>query len=233
MRGATRSRARPCRLQKDFNPRTPCGVRPAVRSISMQDVNHFNPRTPCGVRPGKCCETRREKEISIHAPRAGCDPQARQRCSSDPISIHAPRAGCDVLPRQDSKLSQISIHAPRAGCDHQTASKGHSEAISIHAPRAGCDLGRKACPARTVHFNPRTPCGVRQPRAPATGATYLFQSTHPVRGATPDGDKIRAGKGDFNPRTPCGVRRGRRLMSCATTYFNPRTPCGVRPKWFL
>ena len=122
--------------------------------------------------------------ISIHAPRAGCDSIPWQTSVESWISIHAPRAGCDVLPRQDSKLSQISIHAPRAGCDHQTASKGHSEAISIHAPRAGCDLGRKACPARTVHFNPRTPCGVRQPRAPATGATYLFQSTHPVRGAT-------------------------------------------------
>ena len=172
-------------------------------------------------------------------------------CSVIYISIHAPRAGCDVLPRQDSKLSQISIHAPRAGCDHQTASKGHSEAISIHAPRAGCDLGRKACPARTVHFNPRTPCGVRQPRAPATGATYLFQSTHPVRGATIISLIVLRAHVDFNPRTPCGVRR--RMVTkyvlekaisihapragCDRSgfcdrprrcHFNPRTPCGVR-----
>ena len=166
--------------------------------------------------------------ISIHAPRAGCDSIPWQTSVESWISIHAPRAGCDVLPRQDSKLSQISIHAPRAGCDHQTASKGHSEAISIHAPRAGCDLGRKACPARTVHFNPRTPCGVRQPRAPATGATYLFQSTHPVRGATIISLIVLRAHVDFNPRTPCGVRRRmvtKYVLEKAISIHAPRAGC--------
>ena len=34
------------------------------------------------------------------------------------------------------------------------------------------------------HFNPRTPCGVRRLAAKAKGADVVFQSTHPVRGAT-------------------------------------------------
>ena len=37
--------------------------------------------------------------------------------------------------------------------------------------------------------------------------TSVFQSTHPLRGATlPDLIPV-DGKCDFNPRTPCGVRR--------------------------
>ena len=56
--------------------------------------------------------------------------------------------------------------------------------ISIHAPHAGCDLVRS--PLRNLlqlHFNPRTPCGVRP-----TGIENLARQL------------------DFNPRTPCGVR---------------------------
>ena len=58
-------------------------------------------------------------------------------------------------------------------------------AISIHAPRAGCDDSE-------------------------TGGLYktsLFQSTHPVRGATITSTGVLARQGHFNPRTPCGVRR--------------------------
>ena len=56
----------------------------------------------------------------------------------------------------------------------------------------------------------------------------LFQSTHPVWGATTQGDGYYLVK-HFNPRTPCGVRRGQILPRHHTQYyFNPRTPCGVR-----
>ena len=79
-----------------------------------------------------------------------------------PISIHAPRAGCDCLRAPSRAMHPISIHAPRAGCDSKVDTGGESKNISIHAPRAGCD----ARPAR--------------PSARST----VFQSTHPVRGAT-------------------------------------------------
>ncbi len=35
----------------NFNPRTPCGVRPCSRSARTDLTRNFNPRTPCGVRP--------------------------------------------------------------------------------------------------------------------------------------------------------------------------------------
>ena len=100
------------------------------------------------------------------------------------------------------------------------------------------------------YFNPRTPCGVRQRRHiraahldifqsthPVRGATAIpdnavyclqFQSTHPVRGATSTGCRCPARSSHFNPRTPCGVRRRRWCASDSERNFNPRTPCGVR-----
>ena len=56
--------------------------------------------------------------------------------------------------------------------------------ISIHAPLAGCDgsFGAPACPP--TYFNPRTPCGVRRIPLKISGIPFLFQSTHPLRGAT-------------------------------------------------
>ena len=52
--------------------------------------------------------------------------------------------------------------------------------ISIHAPREGCD------PRRHRRGDPQD----------------RFQSTHPVRGATPGGTAGATRKTDFNPRTP-------------------------------
>ena len=48
--GCDRCTVRGARVRCDFNPRTPCGVRPCktAKKIPLRD---FNPRTPCGVRP--------------------------------------------------------------------------------------------------------------------------------------------------------------------------------------
>ena len=56
--------------------------------------------------------------------------------------------------------------------------------ISIHAPRMGCDISRDKCVLRRLHFNPRTPYGVRQVCAEVVIGNFAFQSTHPVWGAT-------------------------------------------------
>ena len=124
-------------------------------------------------------------------------------------------------------------------------------------------------------FNPRTPCGVRRSNAGIHCCTYpisihaplagcdpemirvtlqrlIFQSTHPLRGATSNFDRCRSLWIYFNPRTPCGVRRFATQQCCCETNrfqsthplrgatltdnclstdtlnFNPRTPCGVR-----
>ena len=101
--------------------------------------------------------------------------------------------------------------------------------ISIHAPHAGCDF-------RCQHFLEQTP---------------IFQSTHPMRGATEASIRYIFSSEDFNPRTPCGVRHAASVagypiplisihaphagcdcksgcISGGHSNFNPRTPCGVR-----
>ena len=59
-----------------------------------------------------------------------------------------------------------------------------------------------------AHFNPRTPCGVRLAYSIRSTENTIFQSTHPLRGATtsPILSGVLTGT-HFNPRTPCGVRQ--------------------------
>ena len=101
----------------------------------------------------------------------------------------------------------ISIHAPRVGCDNSQVAGHCRQEISIHAPRVGCDEGLGWQCRHPNHFNPRTPCGVRHQagrvrdkchgisiHAPRVGCDFalppnpgpfeIFQSTHPVWGAT-------------------------------------------------
>ena len=95
MRGATRFRPRPHLRPNNFNPRTPCGVRPPMMMmrflvIKFQSTHpmrgatlsapgrspacqNFNPRTPCGVRLPVGNAMGKFPDISIHAPHAGCD----------------------------------------------------------------------------------------------------------------------------------------------------------------
>ena len=192
-------------------------------------------------------------QISIHAPRVGCDVKSFHGIIRSIISIHAPRVGCDGIFDTQTRWSPISIHAPRVGCDADIRQRmggrvrfqsTHpvwgataldpvptvvSKQISIHAPRVGCDL---VLPFVLIFKR-------------------LFQSTHPVWGATRLGPVLRYSGRDFNPRTPCGVRPSRLgPVRCITGIsihaprvgcdcntgpkqmpgqnFNPRTPCGVR-----
>ena len=195
--------------------------------------------------------------ISIHAPHAGCDSLCLVTggVKSGFQSTH-PMRGATASTYHCSKECLISIHAPHAGCDlYVPKFCGVYEYISIHAPHAGCDDFTFHIRHIFLHFNPRTPCGVRPlssvfplPRraisihAPHAGCDHAafqspvktffrFQSTHPMRGATSKRRYIMYRIINFNPRTPCGVRR-RCLpdVQILPPHFNPRTPCGVRLK---
>ena len=94
----------------------------------------------------------------------------------------------------------------------------------------GCD--------QTVH-EMLQPNFVFQSTHPVWGATLwpndafhdkrAFQSTHPVWGATKLFTRCCNQTLYFNPRTPCGVRRfGLMTLFMISAHFNPRTPCGVR-----
>ena len=171
---------------KDFNPRTPCGVRPAPFRKPRRRMLNFNPRTPCGVRPGTGDAVPDHQDFN---PRTPCGVRLWTRLHSRSvtcISIHAPRAGCDSDPA--SRPSHRAHFNPRTPCGVrplQCAQQLDLRVISIHVPRAGCDPATLSTRSPCPHFNPRTPCGVRP------SAIILSRSCPRY----------------FNPRTPCGVRR--------------------------
>ena len=160
-------------------------MRPAATSL-FPALTDFNPRTPCGVRlfcmPFASCSS---KSISIHAPLAGCDARAPDRGRGGRISIHAPLAGCDQEQIRCNHGYPISIHAPLAGCDvaFLVAAWHNGQFQSTH-PLRGATVQRQHQHQPALHFNPRTPCGVRLTRRPSSARRCGFQSTHPLRGAT-------------------------------------------------
>ena len=151
------------------------------------------------------------------------------RPPSGVISIHAPREGCDQtfmsLPLETREFQ--STH-PARGATIRHRHVGYLAQISIHAPREGCDGGTNLTATIGGDFNPRTPRGVRPAPIPSAMVNWLFQSTHPARGATGLEALRNRWPGDFNPRTPRGVRRGRCRGGKGLCNFNPRTPRGVR-----
>ena len=102
--------------------------------------SNFNPRTPCGVRPHSNLYRNRDKSISIHSPRVGCDSSSGSHQSEH--RDFNPRTPCGVRPMRlhISMLSARfqSTHPVWGATDGWDAIAGFSD-ISIHAPRVGCD----------------------------------------------------------------------------------------------
>ena len=124
-------------------------------------------------------------------------------------------------------------------------------AISIHAPLAGRDVYQTGNIDWSNHFNPRAPCGARPILLRSVYLDRGFQSTRPLRGATPLFAFYVLPESNFNPRAPCGARRRRCRLPLVDTkfqstrplrgatgcagwsasargHFNPRAPCGAR-----
>ena len=140
-----------------------------LRGATLSRLSHlfhdknFNPRTPCGVRRGSTDQALQVIEISIHAPLAGCDRPypALRRCQAN----FNPRTPCGVRPDHSPPRRQQRYFNPRTPCgvrrtfyrrvkDYEGFQSTHplrgatkrqlraklSDDISIHAPLAGCDL---------------------------------------------------------------------------------------------
>ena len=171
---------------RHFNPRTPYGVR---RRLPLRIVDRcpfqsthpvwgatrqstcclhgadFNPRTPYGVRRVKLHAVHIGKNISIHAPRMGCDIDGTTALAS-PLHFN-PRTPYGVRP-----LSRVLISATLL--------------ISIHAPRMGCDDSSVAVSQAQFKFQSTHPVwGATCPIGTSPIIHMGFQSTHPVWGATP------------------------------------------------
>ena len=176
-----------------------------------------------------------QMNISIHAPHAWCDQEFTYYTDDEiVISIHAPHAGCDLNALRTVGTQGIfqSTHPMRGATSCCAAAEIYAQQISIHAPHAGCDpRDRGAGSAGELHFNPRTPCGVRHKQALSLTRLPEFQSTHPMRGATAVRRLSCCRKTDFNPRTPCGVRRQYHIINLSRHHISihaPHAGCDVR-----
>ena len=103
---------------REFQSTRPLRGATPPTSGSMAGWPYFNPRAPCGARPAGAMRERTPDAISIHAPLAGRDPTARRPpcCGCD----FNPRAPCGARRCQgvpDEGIRDISIHAPLAGRD--------------------------------------------------------------------------------------------------------------------
>ena len=126
------------------------------------------------------------RNVSIHAPREGCDEYKTANDELHGVSIHAPREGCDLYAKSAYSLSgsfnsrtpggvrlapalmtldylKFQFTHPGRGATVARQTLTEITRVSIHAPREGCDLTAN------------------------TSLTKLqeFQFTHPGRGATP------------------------------------------------
>ena len=100
------------------------------------------------------------------------------------VSIHAPRAGRDTPSAERHYVALVSIHAPRAGRDARCSAASHPH--RRFNPRAPCGarLPLVGAAPSFLCFNPRAPCGARLCTGVIAFSSSQFQSTRPVRGAT-------------------------------------------------
>ena len=164
-------------------PLTGCDAyRPDMRRTNQ----HFNPRTPHGVRLFGTENISQTRIISIHAPLTGCDRESCEKTKQ--MFDFNPRTPHGVRLRQDGVKNsprRISIHAPLTGCDVKVKLVGVRVWISIHAPLTGCDGSPLATRSNAFLFQSTHPSrGATIHNAAPVSGTFEFQSTHPSRGAT-------------------------------------------------
>ena len=139
-------------------------MRGATRyTVVLPDDGYFNPRSPCGERLRSRFIYGGDGTFQSTLPMRGATPTVELK-------------GGDFM---------ISIHAPHAGSDRPIPGGNVHQRISIHAPHAGSDLCMYAQNAGDPYFNPRSPCGERLYAYVLSYSHREFQSTLPMRGATP------------------------------------------------
>ena len=174
-------------------------------------------------------------EVSIHAPRVGCDDFSPEAYSQERVSIHAPRVGCDSRRRaRGGGQGCFNSRTPCGVRPKEATTEENSTMFQFTHPVWGATFFVSTPHAGDKRFNSRTPCGVRQYQRRHHPLPTAVSIHAPRVGCDGEEAPNPAIFGGFNSRTPCGVRPPRRCSP--PTYlnsFNSRTPCGVRPGLML
>ena len=165
VRGATAFRLPRGTLSSCFNSRTPCGVRHRAAGGTRRKIQSFNSRTPCGVRRYPRVGGQGWDQVSIHAPRAGCDPcPSRFVFLSSMFQFTHPVRGATAKYLL-TKTITISFNS-RTPCGVRRLHFAVGAAGDSFNSRTPCGV-RQSCKEPGIYylgFNSRTPCGVRLPR---------------------------------------------------------------------
>ena len=196
-----------CRLLY-FNPRAPCGARPAHELHKLPALQFQSTRPVWGATFEDDTAEAVYFVFQSTRPVWGATSFSRARLDVQLISIHAPRVGRDPgRPSNTARISRFQSTRPVWGATDFRTVTLTIDAFQSTRPVWGATSCASSSPGRTAHFNPRAPCGARlQPlkkfsiassisiHAPRVGRDIQqakiphcygrFQSTRPVWGAT-------------------------------------------------
>ncbi len=171
--------------EKGFQSTRPVWGATSQPSTILCAYSDFNPRAPCGARPAWRLPQKRQQKFQSTRPVWGATSEASGNIDGQIISIHAPRVGRDLVDRGDKGRAVISIHAPRVGRDFRKAP--WREPRTYFNPRAPCGARRSI----NIKFSPMEGISIHAPRVGrdpdgelVEKSTGRFQSTRPVWGAT-------------------------------------------------
>ena len=171
---------------ENFNPRSPCGERQSLPEWRRAAFRYFNPRSPCGERPADvqtaCSGSKFQSTLSLRRATLSLEFDFADSGNFNP------RSPCGERHRQVASLvlafgfqSTLSLRRATLAIDDQRdlylvfqSTLSLRRATFLVAPWM----------RRSRNFNPRSPCGERQPSFTPSGAQHIFQSTLSLRRAT-------------------------------------------------
>ena len=147
-------------------------------------LSDFNPRSPYGERP---CSFRGNQFSGVFQstlPLRGATSIRLKFVYKYQFQSTLPLRGATTGSASTEQASTISIHAPLTGSDRWVSSSWAAVSISIHAPLTGSDGGSYRLRRRQEKFQSTLPLRGATPLHTAVDQHRRFQSTLPLRGAT-------------------------------------------------
>ena len=137
------------------------------------------------------------------------------------VSIHAPRVGCDSRCNALLHWCRVSIHAPRVGCDGELLRVAVDGVLfQFTHPAWGATCCSPSCGSPPARFQFTHPAWGATELREAFCATHAeFQFTHPAWGATILKFTLTHLTESFNSRTPRGVRLSNDLEKITPMSF--------------
>ena len=163
----------------------PLAGRDVGRACGHDRLDDFNPRAPCGARPATFAFSSSITPFqSTHPLRGATRSAARSRACIRHFNPRAPCGARRVLPSQVMMPDLFQSTRPLRGATGRSKRPWRSCGFQSTRPLRGATSAWRMRQRARTYFNPRAPCGVRPFQWSLILYDERFQSTHPLRGAT-------------------------------------------------